>query len=138
MIQFFSKIINGVPANPKAWRKNLEGLNGNYQVAICEVKKRSNQQSRYYWGAMLPLVRDGLKDMGYDEVKTVEDAHEICKHLFLKREITNGSETFVISGSSAELSTTGFNEYIENIQRWASTYLSVTIPNPNEPIEIWR
>jgi hypothetical protein len=109
---------------------------GRYRVVINSFKKRSLPQNAYYHGCVVPLVKDGLRDAGYNEVKTCEDAHEILKHLFLKRKLSNenNGDEIVIPGSTAKLTTIEFNTFIDEVIQWAAEYLGITIPLPNEPI----
>jgi len=140
MIQFFTYKRDGVITNRQVIDKYLTGLpDGNFLVKIEQKKKRSLPQNAFYWGVVCDMVKDGLRDAGYSEVKTIEDAHEILKALFLKRKIVNQQtdEVIEIPGSTAKLTTVQFNEYIEEIQRWASEYLSITIPSPNEQASIF-
>jgi hypothetical protein len=84
---------------------------------------------------MLPIVKEGLKGVGIDMSK--EQTHEMLKYRFLKREfITSDGDILQIIGSTTELSTKEFNEYIESIQIWSAEYLNVNIPDPNEQTEI--
>jgi 23S rRNA maturation-related 3'-5' exoribonuclease YhaM len=84
---------------------------------------------------MLPIVKDGLKELGIDMSK--EQTHEMLKYRFLKREfITSDGDILQSIGSTTELSTKEFNEYIESIQIWSAEYLNVNIPDPNEQTEI--
>jgi hypothetical protein len=109
---------------------------GRYKVVISSYKKRSLPQNAYYWAAMLPMVKDGLREVGYNEVKSLDDAHEILKHLFLKRKLSNDNtgDEIVIPGSTAKLTTIEFNTFIDEVIRWAAEYLGIQIPLPNEPL----
>jgi hypothetical protein len=109
---------------------------GRYKVVISSYKKRSLPQNAYYWAAMLPMVKDGLREVGYNEVKSLDDAHEILKHLFLKRKLSNDNtgDEIVIPGSTAKLTTIEFNTFIDEVIQWAAEYLGITIPLPNEPL----
>ena len=140
MIQFFTTIKNGAITNGKVWRKYISQLaDGYYTVKIENKKKRSLNQSNYYWGVVIPIVLDGLRDIGYNDVKTSNDTHEILKKLFLRKDFTNGKtgDVIPITGSTAELTTAGFNEFIEDISEWAAEYLSVVIPAPNTSQDLW-
>ena len=114
----------------------LQNLGSGFvEIIIRLAGKRSSPQNRYYWGAMLPIVKDGLKELGIDMSK--EQTHEMLKYRFLKREfITSDGDILQIIGSTTELSTKEFNEYIESIQIWSAEYLNVNIPDPNEQTEI--
>ena len=114
----------------------LQNLGSGFvQIIIRLAGKRSSPQNRYYWGAMLPIVKEGLKGVGIDMSK--EQTHEMLKYRFLKREfVTSDGHILQSIGSTTELSTKEFNEYIESIQIWSAEYLNVNIPDPNEQIEI--
>lgn len=125
------------------------------KITIEKVyKKRSNSQNRYYWGVVVPLVKDGLYEVGYVEVETMtnEDIHEYLKNLCftedMKAEIRelSGSEFTLTSKETGEimpvdiltttkLTTTLYMVYLENIKRFAAEYLGVSIPDPGEQIE---
>lgn len=135
MKQIIFEIRCGKIINPAEMRELFNTLKeGRHQITIKDMRKRSLPQNDYYWGVVVPMCRQGLYDAGYDEVKTSLDSHEVLKHLFLKKEVTNKStgEVLTLDGSSKDLSIPEFNEYIENICKWAAEYLSIVIPSPNE------
>lgn len=130
-MEFFANITNGKLSNV------IPLADGRYHVKINKNNSRSNQQNRYWWGGLLPIVKKGLVDAGYNEVKTNEDAHEVLKALFLKKYISNSDGLALeVSGSTTELSTVEFNELISNVQQWASEFLSVEIPDPGEKLKL--
>ena len=132
---FYFHIVNGQITNKKVVASQFALPDGSYYAEIKSKKHRSLNQNRFWWGALLPLVKMGLNDAGYSEVKTVEDAHEVLKALFLKKHISNPDGLALeMSGSTAELTTVEFNELIEKVQMWASDFLGVVIPNPGEPM----
>lgn len=103
------------------------------------IPKRTDKQNAYYWSTVVPMVKDGLRDAGYNDVKSNEDAHEILKHLFLKKKYSSDLQDteIVIAGSTAKLKTIEFNEYLEEIWKWASEYLSINIPEPGSQSEMF-
>ncbi len=107
---------------------------GKYLVRIEAFKKRSLNQNAYYWGIVVPMVKQGLKNIGYNEVKTNDDAHEIMKHLFLKKSMKNESngDEIILAGSTADLKTVAFNTFLGEVWQWAAEYLQIQIPAPNE------
>lgn len=107
---------------------------GQFLISIKNISKRSIQQNRYYWSVVVPAVRKGLYEAGYDEVKTNNDAHEVIKHIHLRKRIVSKQtgDVIDIAGSSTELSTPAFNDFIESICRWSAEFLGVVIPSPNE------
>lgn len=118
----------------------MELPEGKWMLKAEKKDKRSNQQNRYYWGCVIPLVKEGLREAGYDDIKTDEHAHEVLKHLFLKKEIKNNNtdEVIQLSKSTTELNKLEFNEFIEEVAMWASSYLSIVIPEPGKQTEIWN
>jgi len=105
---------------------------------IEKVKKtRSNQQNRFLWGVVIPIVQQGLKDCT-GEWRTAENIHYniLLKMFAPEKEIinTDTGECITEKISSSEMTTTQFMEYIMEIQKWSSEFLGVNIPNPNEEI----
>ena len=82
------------------------------------------------------MKKKGLYDAGYDEVTTNDDAHEVMKHIHLRKRIVSKQtgDVIDISNSSAKLSIPEFNIYIEAICKWASEYLGIVIPEPNDQL----
>lgn len=135
MSQAICKISAGVITNPPEIRKLFTGLeDGAYLVKVQPSKVRSLSQNAYYWGVVCDMVKDGLKDVGYRSVKTAEDAHEVMKALFLKKDLVNEEtgELLVYSASTTGLTTFEFSEYIDQVLQWAAEYLGIAIPLPNE------
>ena len=97
-------------------------------------KKRSNRQNSYYHSIVIPIVLDGLIDAGYERKElNSEVVHEFLRKTFLKKVITNDSGEFIeVIHHTSELSTVEMMEYIADIQQWASEFLNIIIPNPNE------
>ena len=121
--------------NMDEFKQLFYGLkNGKYHITIKDARKRSIPQNRYYRGVVVPIVRAGLYEAGYDEVKTNEDAHEVLKGLFHKKDIVNKQTGDVITTvlSTTEFSIPEFDNYIERICKWAAEFLGVVIPAPNQ------
>lgn len=128
-------IENGEIKNPMDIRKQFSELkDGTYLVKISTRKVRSLPQNAYYWGVVCDMVKEGLRDAGFQDISTTDDAHEVMKGLFLKREIISLETGEVLTGSKSTttLTTLEFNTYIEKIQQWAAEYLGISIPSPNE------
>jgi hypothetical protein len=98
-------------------------------------KNRSNNQNRYYWGLVLPLIQNGLLD-ATGELRSYDNIHyKILLPLFAPtNEIVNKEtgECIVEHLTSSDLTTTQFCEYILEIQKWAAEFLGIDIPSPNE------
>lgn len=100
-------------------------------------KKRSNPQNAYYFGVIIPILKDALKEAGH--TMTNDDVHELLKLKFLKETVLtdeNTGECIERIKSTTELSTTGFMEYILEIQQWCSEFFGIVIPDPNEQLKI--
>jgi len=96
-------------------------------------KTRSNPQNAYYWSVIIPMIR---KHIGYEP----EEIHTVLKIKFLKPMIMRISNanfkgafdelTFV--GDTKSLKTDEFEKYLSDIRSWASKFLGMFIPLPNE------
>ena len=145
MVEVVIHINNRKVVNMKEFRDAFNQLkDGKHLVTVKDMRKRSIPQNAYYWGVIVPMVRKGLYDAGFDEVRTNDDAHEVLKHVHLRKHIVSkhtGEIITEIAGSSTTLSIPEFNDYIEAICKWASEYLGIIIPSPNEQIvefEQWQ
>lgn len=133
MSEFYIDIEHGQIVQKRVMRKYFDELvDGSYKITIKKGKRRSNRANRYYWGVVINLVLEGLKDAGFDTVRDAEDAHEVCKALFLKQSEQHGDVKIERVGSSKKLTSVEFEEYIMHITTWAWDYLSVMIPAPGE------
>lgn len=105
---------------------------------IEKVKKtRSNQQNRFLWGVVIPIVQQGLKD-ATGEYRTAENIHYniLLKMFAPEKEIinTDTGESITEKISSSEMSTVEFCSYIIDIQKWSAEFLGIYIPDPNSEI----
>lgn len=129
-------IINISGRKIRNWEQFKEAFkflkDGKHQVIIKNISKRSLSQNAYYWGVCVPMVKEGLIEAGFDAVKDNDDAHEIMKHVLLKKQMVskNSGEVIDIGGSTAALSVQEFAVFLENVCRWAAEYLGVVIPSP--------
>ncbi len=137
-LKYFGKVDDGklVIFSRADMVKDLQSIGSGFmEIIIRFAGKRSDQQNKYYWSAIIPIVKEGLKGVGIEMSK--EQTHELLKYKFLKREfITSDGDILQSVGSTTELNKVEFSEYKESIQQWASEYLNVNIPDPNEQTEI--
>lgn len=91
---------------------------------------RSPEQNKYYWGVVIELIKDAINKESNTDF-TAEQIHEALKEKFLKVRV-NAELSYI--DSSAELTTFDFMNYLEKIKRWASVYLNLYIPEPNEEL----
>lgn len=102
---------------------------------------RSLSQNAYYWSVCVPMVKDGLREMGFDEIRTNDQAHGYLREKFLKQYVhnkNNPEEVIELPGTTTELTTVKFMEYIAEIQKWAAEWLGVVIPDPNSQTQLWE
>lgn len=139
-IQIRSNVVDG---NLKRNREQIKQAIASFEgkeiiISIDKSKKtRSSNQNSYYWGVCIPLIQSGLKD-ATGEFRSSENIHyNILLPLFSPSlEIINIDTGQILTErmSSSEMTTTQFMEYVMEIQKWASEFLNINIPDPNEEI----
>jgi hypothetical protein len=135
---FKAKAIGGALkiTNRERLVKVLNNLEGKDLVLTLEKQttKRSDEQNGYYWSVVVPMVKDGLIDLGFDRDELDKDTvHDYLKDRFLKKDLVNEDtgEVITIVQSSKKIDTVQFNEYVADIQRWAAEFLGIEIPDPD-------
>lgn len=137
MSEFYINIEHGQIVQKKLVRKRFDELkDGSYKVSIIRGKRRTIQENRYYWGVVIPLVFEGLRDAGFEKIIDKDDAHSVCKSLFLKEVEEHGEIRIEKAGSTKKLTTNQFEDYLQNITIWAYDYLNVVIPAPGTQMNI--
>jgi hypothetical protein len=91
-----------------------------------------------WFHAVLPSIRDALRNAGYNEIRTNEDAKDFVKSLFFSEEISNGIETMRIVRGTSETSKIDFASRAEDIIIWAQTYLGIDIAPPGKQFEVFQ
>lgn len=87
---------------------------------------RSNQQNRFYWSVVVGLIANHT---GH----APQEIHEIIKNKFMSRKIIEiAGIKQEIPISTTELTTTQFQDYIEQVTAWAGQTLNVEIPKPKK------
>lgn len=107
------------------------------EVEIRKKKRyRSNPQNRFYWGVVIPSIKYAMESKGF--IVTKDQIHELLKFKFLKGEIISVATGEVIPtlGSTTNLSTSDFMDYITQIQVYAASELDCIIPEPNESMSL--
>lgn len=88
--------------------------------------KRSILQNNYYHGVVVKIL---AQELGHAPT----EMHDILRLEFLKiGERKIGDKTFIIARSTTELTTSEFNEYVDQIRLWSNRDLNIYIPEPNE------
>lgn len=90
-------------------------------------KKRSLKQNAFLWAVVNPMVAEAA---GY---QTSEEAHDALRMHFLLKHGDDGKLPTI--GSTAELSTVEFNDYIAKVQQLAAEQWGIYVPDPNEVIK---
>lgn len=131
--------------NRNALALDLLSLEGKeIEIRIVKKKKtRSNNQNRYYWGVIIPIVKQGLIDAGYprEKISNSEVVHDILKDMFCKKEeLVNydTGEILVLPPSTTSNSTTQMMDYFDDIKRWCAENLGIYIPDPNEQTSLFE
>jgi hypothetical protein len=140
--QIRSNVING---NLKRNRDHIKQAIASFEgkeviISIDKAKKnRSNNQNSYYWGVCIPLIQSGLKE-ATGEYFGIDNIHyDILLKMFAPSlEVVNKSTGQILSRqiSSSDMTTIQFMEYVMEVQKWASEFLNINIPDPNEEILI--
>lgn len=124
--------------NRKQFDKDIQLFAGKeVEITIRKKrKKRSLNQNNFYWGAVVPIVREGLCDVGI--IMNSEEVHELLKLKCNPVEVINNKTGEVIStmGSTTKLTTSEFMDYLSKIKHWSREYLNIEIPEPGELLTI--
>lgn len=136
-LEYQGKVTNGVlnVVHRKRMAEDIKQFEGKHvMITIAKKKrKRSNPQNKFYWGVVIPMVKQGLRDAGYP-IMGNDKVHDYLKLEFL-RDIVASEETgdmITVIKSTTELSTSEFMDFIAQLQQWASEFLNIYIPDPNE------
>jgi hypothetical protein len=143
-VEIFSTVEAGnLKRNRPLIKKAIASFEGKPVTITIErtKKKRTNRQNRFYCGVVVPLIRQGLNDLGH--FYTNQQAHELVKQhiadnypdVIIEEVILNGLATRRIR-STSEFSTSEFMDYSEVVAQFAADYLSIEIPEPNEQMTI--
>ena len=138
--EIYSTVVNGsLKQNRNLILDALKSFEGKGIVLTIEKRKnkRSNPQNAYFHGVVLPLVYNGLKELGH--TMPLADVKDLLKLKFLKVPIFVNEETGEITEkikNTSELTTTEFMEFVSEIQRWSIENLGVNIPDPNENLKL--
>jgi len=127
-----------IKSNRKALNKAIQEFNGKLITITIQRKRkvRSTPQNAYYWGCVVPLIQSAFVD-SWGERKTKEEIHEFLKREFQFTEHVNEQtgEIIKVGKSTTENTTVEFEEYLEDVRRFAEEWFSILIPLPNEQME---
>jgi hypothetical protein len=129
-------------------RHNWKNIVQNFKIALAETKKDveveieeikkspSQSQRAYYFGAILPLVRNAAANKGshYSSVKALDnDIRKIMRdeyslYVESKNQINGKVENIAISLSDIAGDRELTRKYIETVVMWAGEFFEVEIP----------
>lgn len=91
-------------------------------------------QNAYIHAILIPLFKEALNNVGFDEIRTIEQCKDLMKALFLQTEYVNKETGEVIKSfkNTSELSTFEMTEFIEKAVKYAWENMNFRIPLPNE------
>jgi hypothetical protein len=124
--------------NRKGFDEYIKEFQGKQVSIVVEkyIHKRSLSQNAYYHACIVPIVRQGFKDLGH--LLSKEETHLFLKNRFLKVELL--SEEGEVLGerirSTTELTKGEFVDYINQIQQFGAEILNVYIPDANEQVKL--
>ena len=100
-------------------------------------KKRSNDQNNFYWGVLIPISKNAIKE-SWGEVWSKEQTHNFFKTRFNYTEKVNETtgEVVKIPKSTTENTTTQQEEYHLQIREFLQEWFNVTAPLPNEHLNL--
>ncbi len=120
--------------NSSDFYRELNALKGRYRLTIERYRRsKSNPQLRWLYGQVYPIVLKGLTDAGW-EFTTIAEVDEYCKSMFASREVLNRhtGEIMFVPGLKRDMTTTEMMTYVDAIRDWASEYLNINIPEPEQ------
>ena len=135
-MKIHSKVHDGL-ISPEAYSKLRDALTQHEQSLITitvakQVRRRSNQQSRFYRGVVVPLVMQLFWDSG--EPISKQGVHDFLKKEiggFVKaRQAPDGKMIWEML-SSTKLSAKQWEDWLDAIRAWAAPF-GLQIPYPNE------
>ena len=113
--------------NREQFDKDLLGNEG--KTVFITVREQKNRRSlnlnSYYWAVVVKLVS---VETGYDK----EEAQEVLKSMFLRTRYQIKGIWVDGMKSTTKLSNQEMTDYIDEVKRFASSSLSLYIPDPNE------
>lgn len=127
--------------NKKAVKNAFDNLNpGKYLVTIENKNKRTSQQNRYLHGVLLPIVKDALRDAGWNNIRTLEDAKDFIKVKFLIKEFINEEtgEIIQLFSRTSELNKEQFSNLVDDVSVWLWEYFNISLPLPGQQAKMFN
>lgn len=125
--------------NKKTVKAFFDSLpDGRYLLTADSTKKRTLPQNAYLHGVLIPEFKNAIRNAGYDEMRSDEQAKQLMKQMFLKRSVTNinTGEVLEYVEDTHNLKTVEFNVLIEDVIKFCAETLNYIIHFPNEQMEM--
>ena len=119
-----------------AFFNKLRELKGVHRFEVRSHRpRRSDRQNRYYWPCFVHEFGEFLRNQG--EELTDDHAHELLKHRFLQRSVTDRKtgELLEYSESTTKLDTKEFNAYLDRCAFWLVDMFDIIVPDPADYYE---
>ena len=112
--------------NAEYWHKNLQALEGKHVDVTVKLpsKNSSNKQRKWLFGIAYRLISDHTG-------MTVEEIHDCQPLTALRMDYTKKYPT-PKSVAMLSMDTRDFSDYMTKVQQWASSELSIVIPDPDK------
>jgi RNA-binding protein YhbY len=121
--------------NKEAFKAFLRGLGFGRFILKAEKKdKRSLPQNAYLHACVIPIVLECLKDAGWNQIKTLEDAKDFIKVKFLSYDMVNEEtgEVITMFKNTSGLNKEEFAVLIQEISIWLAEYFQTILPEPGQ------
>lgn len=126
--------------------KILEGFPADQYLSLevkairhpTEARKRSNQQNKYMWGVVIPLIQERIKSQNMpQEAKDAMTSENTLRIVKIAAGLSHLIPLFnappvLLEGRSSNLSTVAFMDFMVKIQEWSARVLNLYIPDPKE------
>lgn len=99
--------------------------------------KRSNPQNKYYWGVIVPIFQNAIKEQ-WGEIWAIKDVHEFLKANCNFTELVNEDTGEILrkTKSTSENSTSDQEQFHEKCRKLCYEFLGAEIPLPNEDLKL--
>ncbi len=109
------------------FNKYLRGMKGDFFLSLKGGDSRSENQNRYYWGVVVRLIAQELGYEGKEELNRL--------HIWIQEQVDH--VTVMLDGSKIATGTSGLTTgemeaYLTSVRQWASSFLGIYVPLPNE------
>lgn len=123
--------------NQRAYKQHLLDVPiGSYKIIMEPLGKRTTLQNAWFH-SILPEIRMALRDAGFSDIKTNEDAKDLVKSIFFKKKISNGVEEIEVIQGTSKTAKLDFAEKADEIIRWAAEYLGINIAPPEKQLTVF-